>query len=119
MNTTSHSRLSDDAIALLAVVPLGMLLPTVLYFSGYDLLFLVSLGFLPFVLACWGLSKVVGSARTRAIYANLTDGERKELMTLAREYGSKLGLRFSAIMFPLYFVGFILGAYYLGGPVGF
>jgi hypothetical protein len=84
----------ERGLAILLIVFLGTACPGLLYLNGFQVWALFSLGFIPFVLGCWGLSLVLPDSRVREIARNLTPHERRQLREMARAYGRRMVFRF-------------------------
>ena len=56
---------------------------------GNNAIAVMSVGMIPFIFACWGLSHLLAGSQRREIVRHLTDIERAELNRMSASFGAK------------------------------
>ena len=94
-------------------------LPAVLFFLLGDIKWaLISVGLIPLVLICWGISTLFSDKKVDEVHENMTEIERKHFTEMAKGYGKKIGFFFAVPMGATYFILFYVvrlepSAYYI------
>lgn len=94
-------------------------LPAVFFFLLGDIKWaLISVGLIPLVFICWGLSALFSGKRLAEIHKHMTEEERQHFTEMAKRYGKKMGFFFAVPMGATYFILFYVirlkpSAYYI------